>query len=157
MTEPAITIFGAHWCPDCRRSRQFLGEHQIPYRWVDIEEDATAEAFVLTANRGKRIVPTIVFADRSLLPAPSNAALADKLGLRMKAERSHYDLVVAGGGVSSLLEAEGAKAAGAGAQLTAYFCVSRARMILRGLFNEQKTEAKTSDESGGSLLLWQES
>lgn len=45
----------------------------------------------------------------------------------------------------------------AAAQLTAYFCVSRARMILRGLFNEPKTEGKTSNESGGSLLLWQES
>jgi len=46
---------------------------------------------------------------------------------------------------------------GAAAQLTAYFCVSRVRMILRGLFNEPTTEGKTSNESGGSLLLWQES
>ena len=45
----------------------------------------------------------------------------------------------------------------AAAQLTAYFCVSRARMILRSLFNETPTEGKTSNESGGSLLLWQES
>lgn len=21
-----ITVYGAHWCPDCRRSKQFLGE-----------------------------------------------------------------------------------------------------------------------------------
>jgi hypothetical protein len=45
----------------------------------------------------------------------------------------------------------------AGAQLTAYFCVSRARMILRSLFSETPTEGKTNNESGGSLLLWQES
>lgn len=43
------------------------------------------------------------------------------------------------------------------AELTAYFCVSRTRMILQSLFNEPKTEARTSDESSGSLLLWQES
>jgi len=43
------------------------------------------------------------------------------------------------------------------AELTAYFCVSRARMILRGLFNEPESKGKTSNESGGSLLLWQES
>ncbi len=59
--------------------------------------------------------------------------------------------------VSALPEAGARKAAGAAAQLTAYFCVRRTRMILRTLFNEQKTEAKTDDESGGSLLLWQES
>ncbi len=59
--------------------------------------------------------------------------------------------------VGSLQGAESEKAGSAAGLLTAYFCVSRARMILRSLFNEQKTEAKTSDESGGSLLLWQES
>jgi len=40
--------------------------------------------------------------------------------------------------------------------LTAYFCVSRTRMVLRMLFRPS-TEAKKRDESGGSLLLWQES
>ncbi len=38
MSKNAITVYGAHWCPDCRRSKQFLGEQQIPYIWVDIEE-----------------------------------------------------------------------------------------------------------------------
>jgi hypothetical protein len=28
MTPPAITVYGAYWCPDCHRSKQFLGEHQ---------------------------------------------------------------------------------------------------------------------------------
>ena len=59
---PDIIVYGAHWCPDCRRSKQFLGEHQIPYTWVDIEEDPAAEQLVIDKNRGKRIVPTIVFA-----------------------------------------------------------------------------------------------
>ena len=43
------------------------------------------------------------------------------------------------------------------AQLTAYFCVSRVRMILRALFSEPTSKGKTNNESGGSLLLWQES
>ena len=46
---------------------------------------------------------------------------------------------------------------GYGAEITAYFCVSRTRMILRSLFNEIKTEGKTRDESGSSLFLWKES
>lgn len=37
MATPNITIYGAYWCPDCRRSKQFLGEHQIPYNWVDFD------------------------------------------------------------------------------------------------------------------------
>jgi thioredoxin reductase (NADPH) len=27
MQEPRITVYGAPWCPDCKRSKQFLGEH----------------------------------------------------------------------------------------------------------------------------------
>ncbi len=45
----------------------------------------------------------------------------------------------------------------ASGELTAYFCVSRTRMVLRHLFNDPHTEAKKRDESGGSLLLWSES
>lgn len=105
MSDPEIMMYGAHWCPDCRRSKQFLGEHQIPYGWVDIEEDKAGEAYVLEANRGKRIVPTIVFGDGSVLAAPSNAALAAKLGLKLTAERHHYDLIVLGGGPAGLTAA----------------------------------------------------
>ncbi len=32
-----ITVYGAYWCPDCRRSKRFLSEHQIAYEWIDIE------------------------------------------------------------------------------------------------------------------------
>jgi thioredoxin reductase (NADPH) len=100
-----ITVYGAHWCPDCRRSKQFLGEHQIPYNWVDIDEDSNAEKFVIEKNNGKRIIPTIVFDDGSFLVEPTNAELATKLGLKTKASRSHYDLVVLGGGPAGLTAA----------------------------------------------------
>jgi len=103
--QPEITVYGAHWCPDCRRSKQFLGEHQIPYNWVDIEQDKEGESYVLRKNDGKRIIPTIEFADGSILVEPSNAQLASKLGLKMTAERSHYDLVVIGGGPAGLTAA----------------------------------------------------
>ena len=85
MTNAEITVYGAHWCPDCRLSKQFLGEHQIPYRWVNIEKDPAAEAYVIEKNGGKRIIPTIVFADGSHLAEPSDAELADRLGLKTRA------------------------------------------------------------------------
>ncbi len=105
MIEPRIKFYGAYWCPDCRRAKQFLGEHQIPYEWVDIEKDPAGEAYVLKKNNGKRIIPTIEFSDGSILVEPSNAELAAKLGLKMKAKRSHYDLIVVGGGPAGLTAA----------------------------------------------------
>ncbi len=103
--QPKITVYGTYWCPDCRRSKQFLGENQIPYHWIDIEKDKEGEAYVLAKNDGKRIIPTLEFEDGSILVEPSNAELADKLGLNMTAKRSHYDLIVVGGGPAGLTAA----------------------------------------------------
>lgn len=97
-----ITVYGAPWCPDCTRAKQFLGEHRVRYNWVDIDRDDTARAYVQQVNDGKQIIPTIVFEDGSLLVEPSNAELAAKLGIQPKARRDFYDLIVIGGGPAGL-------------------------------------------------------
>ncbi len=105
MINADITVYGAHWCPDCRRSKLFLGEHRIAYNWVDIEEDPDGGRVVAEKNGGKRIIPTIVFNDGSFLVEPTNAALAAKLGLKTEASRTHYDFIVIGGGPAGLTAA----------------------------------------------------
>ncbi len=105
MTEPKITLYGAYWCPDCRRSKKFLGEQFVPFKWIDIEQDKEAEAFVVQKNNGKRIIPTIVFEDGSFLVEPTNAELAKKLGLKTEAKKTYYDLIIIGGGPAGLTAA----------------------------------------------------
>lgn len=105
MSETNITVYGAHWCPDCKRAKKFLGEQFVPYQWVDIEQDTQGESFVLEINNGKRIIPTIVFEDGSFLVEPSNAELARKLGLQTEARFDMYDLIVIGGGPAGLTAA----------------------------------------------------
>jgi glutaredoxin-like protein len=78
-TTPEITVYGADWCPDCRRAKRILDERQAPYRWVDIDRDRAGEKFVIQTNRGNRSIPTIVFADGSILVEPSNSELSAKL------------------------------------------------------------------------------
>ena len=102
MPKPSFTVYGAHWCPDCRRSKMFLGEHQMPYHWVDVEEDSAAEQYVVDMNNGRRIIPTIVFEDGSFLVEPSNADLAAKLGLKTTASHEFYPLIIVGGGPAGL-------------------------------------------------------
>jgi len=102
MQEANITVYGAPWCPDCRRSKQFLGEQRIPYLWVDIDEDEEGRNRVQALNDGKQIIPTIFFQDGSILVEPSNADLAAKLGISPKAKREFYDLIVIGGGPAGL-------------------------------------------------------
>ncbi|HXG35740.1 MAG TPA: FAD-dependent oxidoreductase, partial [Dehalococcoidia bacterium] len=100
-----IKVYGAPWCPDCRRAKQFLGEQRIAYDWIDIDQDKQAAALVREHNNGKQIIPTIFFPDGSLLVEPSNDELATKLGLRLKAERTFYDLLIIGGGPAGLTAA----------------------------------------------------
>ena len=100
-----IVVYGATWCPDCRRAKQFFGEQRIQYQWVDIEQDEKAMAYVESVNQGRRVIPTIVFPDGSILAEPSNAELAEKLGLVMRAIRSFYDVIIVGAGPAGLTAA----------------------------------------------------
>lgn len=100
-----VVVYSTVWCPDCKRAKKFFGEQRVPYVNVDIEQDPEAMAFVEKVNNGKRIIPTIVFPDGSILVEPSNAELAAKLGLQTQAQRSFYDTIIVGGGPTGLTAA----------------------------------------------------
>jgi thioredoxin reductase (NADPH) len=102
MTMDQITVYGAPWCPDCRRSKAFLQEQRVPFAWVDIDQDAEGLRFVEELQRGGRTIPTIMFPDGSHLLEPSNTELAEKLGLQLRASRSVYDVLIIGGGPAGL-------------------------------------------------------
>jgi len=100
-----IRVYGAPWCPDCKRAKKFLAEHRVAYDWIDLDEDADALRWVERAQNGGRTIPTIVFADGSMLLEPSNDELARKLGLRLEAQRAAYDVAIVGGGPAGLVAA----------------------------------------------------
>ncbi|MCI0609250.1 MAG: FAD-dependent oxidoreductase [Anaerolineae bacterium] len=100
-----IIVYSTVWCPDCKRAKKFFGEQRVSYINIDIEQDSEAMAFVENINDGKRIIPTIVFPDGSILVEPSNAELAAKLGLQTQAQRSFYDAIVVGSGPTGLTAA----------------------------------------------------
>ena len=100
-----LQVYGAPWCPDCRRAKKFLGEHRVAYDWIDIDDRPEGLRFVEQLQDGGRSIPTIVFPDGSHLLEPSNEELARKLGLNLEAERGFYDLAIVGGGPCGLAAA----------------------------------------------------
>ena len=95
-------MFGNSWCPDCKRAKHFLGKQRGPYKWRDLESGPDAVHYVEEVNDRKQLIPTIFFPDGSLLVEPSNAKLAEKLGIRTNASSDFYDLIVIGGGPAGL-------------------------------------------------------
>ena len=73
MSKP-ITMYGADWCIDCRRSKSVLDELGVAYDYVDLEADITG-AERAYAISGRTNIPVIVFADDSHMVEPSDADL----------------------------------------------------------------------------------
>jgi thioredoxin reductase (NADPH) len=105
MAHTEITMYGTHWCSDCKRAKKFFGEQRVHYGFIDVDTDREGLAFIEEVNNGKQIIPTIVFQDGTILVEPSNAELAAKLGLQTKARNEFYDLIVVGSGPAGLTAA----------------------------------------------------
>lgn len=105
LEKKEIVIYSTSWCSDCKRAKKFFGEQRIPYKNIDIEENPEYIPYVEKINDGKRSVPTIVFPDGSVLVEPSTAQLAEKMGLKINAQRQFYDVIIVGGGTAGLTAA----------------------------------------------------
>ena len=76
-----ITVYGADWCEDTRATRNHLDSLGVPYRYVNVDGDAAAEAWVKQQNGGKRQTPTVDI-DGKVLIEPEERELEE--GLRGK-------------------------------------------------------------------------
>ena len=74
-----VTMYGAEWCGDCRRSKKFLDSNNVEYNYIDVEADETASDKVIEINGGQRSIPVIIFEDGTHLTEPSDNDLKAKL------------------------------------------------------------------------------
>jgi mycoredoxin len=79
--EKKILFYGTSWCYSSRKAKQIFEQNQIPYVWIDIDQDEEGRKYVESVNRGFRSVPTILFPDGTLLVEPTTEVLRSKLGL----------------------------------------------------------------------------
>ena len=79
MAHADITMYGADWCGDCRRSKRLFEELDIQVNHIDVEVDQSAAAKVQEINGGAKSIPVIVFSDGTHLTEPSDNDLKAKL------------------------------------------------------------------------------
>jgi thioredoxin reductase (NADPH) len=100
-----VRVAGARWSPQCFVTKDFLSRNQVPYQWIDIDQDAPTRELVTKLTGGVTHLPVVLFKDGSYLVEPSNLELASKVGLRTQADRPFYDVVIVGGGPAGLANA----------------------------------------------------
>jgi glutaredoxin len=73
-----ITMYGAQWCGDCRRSKSLLDRLDVDYDYVDLEtvEDGADRARAIS---GRTSIPVIAFPDDTHVVEPTDAELRAKL------------------------------------------------------------------------------
>jgi thioredoxin reductase (NADPH) len=97
-----VRVVGSRYSPDCRRVRDFAARNRVPVRWLDLEEDSSAEAMLRQLGVAPEHTPIVIVYGR-LLRNPSNAELAAAIGLPAPGhEEARYDLLVAGSGPAGL-------------------------------------------------------
>jgi len=79
MAKADITMYGADWCGDCRRSKRLLGELDVQVTHIDVETDKSAAAKVMEINGRAQSIPVLVFSDGTHLTEPSDNDLKAKL------------------------------------------------------------------------------
>jgi len=100
--EPVMTVYGAPWCPHCKRVKKFLAAHRVRYANIDIDAEPQAVERLKELQDGGQIIPTVVYPDGTHEVNPTDEALARRIGLTLEADRSAYDLVIVGGGPAGL-------------------------------------------------------
>lgn len=97
-----IVLYGADWCPDCRKSKAFLDDNKINYHFIDTELNQWAIPIITKLNNGKRRIPTIVINDNVVLVEPENEELRKALEIVEVKEERIFDTIIVGGGAAGL-------------------------------------------------------
>jgi len=103
-----IRVLGTRWSPRAYHLREFLARNQVPYRWLDVEaadrEPEVRRALDLLPPEEQQF-PVVLFPDGVRLPDPSQADVANRVGLQTRAGSGSYDLIIIGGGPAGLAAA----------------------------------------------------
>ncbi|MDJ0676517.1 MAG: FAD-dependent oxidoreductase [Calothrix sp. MO_167.B42] len=101
-----VKVISDRWSPDSHDLRDFLARNQIPYRWLDIENDLEAQKLVSCAKQQNNpCLPLVLLPSGEKLVQPSTAELAQQVGMQTEATNPFYDLVIVGGGPAGLAAA----------------------------------------------------
>jgi thioredoxin reductase (NADPH) len=107
-TFEGIRVLGTRWSRPSYELRDFLARNHVPYQWIDVEASAndpeTKRLLEALGPEGASL-PVVLFPDGTKLLEGAPTEVAQKVGLRTRAQTSFYDLAIVGGGPAGLAAA----------------------------------------------------
>jgi len=107
-TFEGIRVLGTRWSPRSYELRDFLARNHVPYQWIDVEasaNDPETKRLVEALGPEAAQLPVVLFPDGTKLLESIPAEVAQKVGLRTRAQTDFYDLAIVGGGPAGLAAA----------------------------------------------------
>lgn len=107
-TFEGIRVLGTRWSPKSYELRDFLARNHVPYQWIDVElsaSDPETKRLLDVLGPEAANLPVVLFPDGSKLLEGMPAEVAQKVGLRTRAQTNFYDLAIIGGGPAGLAAA----------------------------------------------------
>jgi thioredoxin reductase (NADPH) len=103
-----IRVLGTRWSPRSYELRDFLARNRIPYQWIDAElsaNDPETKQLLDALGSEAANLPVVLFPDGTKLLDGVPAEVAQRVGLRTRAQTNFYDLAIVGGGPAGLAAA----------------------------------------------------
>src|ERR1700722_16667770 len=107
-TFEGIRVLGTRWSPRSYELRDFLARNRVPYQWIDVEasaNDPETKQLLEALGPDAASLPVVLFQDGAKLLDSTPAEVAQKVGLRTRAQTTFYDLAIVGGGPAGLAAA----------------------------------------------------
>src|SRR5579872_4733383 len=103
-----IRVLGTRWSPRSYELRDFLARNHVPYQWIDVElsiNDPETKRLLEALGPESTNLPVVLFPDGTKLLESLPAQVAQKVGLRTRAQNTFYELAIVGGGPAGLAAA----------------------------------------------------
>jgi thioredoxin reductase (NADPH) len=100
-----IRIIGHRWSPEAHNLKEFLARNCVPYRWLDVEAGEEAKRLLEETGLGGAKLPLAILPDGAYLEGATAQEVAQRVGLKTRAEMPFYQLIIVGAGPSGLAAA----------------------------------------------------
>jgi glutaredoxin len=74
-----VVLYGADRCADCRRAKDWLTRHHVPFTAIDTDADADARERATHLAGGHTAIPVVVVPGGTVLVEPTDGELAGTL------------------------------------------------------------------------------